>query len=129
MRIHHLALRTADLSRLKAFYADVLGLRVVAREEAAPSSGSVWLAAGGAVLMLERAADGEASVTPGTMDLLAFTSDDERACAGSADRDARETWRARLENAGVRVEGESAHTLYFRDPDGRRIAFSTHPLR
>ena len=36
--------------------------------------------------------------------------------------------RARLATAGVAVEHETLHTTYFRDPDGRRVAVSTHPL-
>jgi catechol 2,3-dioxygenase-like lactoylglutathione lyase family enzyme len=109
MRIHHVALRTADLARLERFYAGALGLRVVRRDDA---RGTVWLDAAGAVLMLERAAPGEPSIPAGTKDLIAFEVDD------------KEAWRAR-----VTVEAETAHTLYFRDPDGRRVAVSTYPLR
>jgi catechol 2,3-dioxygenase-like lactoylglutathione lyase family enzyme len=37
-----------------------------------------------------------------------------------------ETWRKRLTALGIVVEAETQHTLYFRDPDGRRIAVSTY---
>jgi catechol 2,3-dioxygenase-like lactoylglutathione lyase family enzyme len=103
-------MRTADVARLEAFYAGVLGLRVRRRDEA---RGSVWLDAGGAVLMIERAAPGEPTVDAGTKELLAF----------AIEASEREAWRAR-----VAVEDETPHTLYFRDPDGRRIAVSSHPL-
>jgi hypothetical protein len=43
------------------------------------------------------------------MELLAFAVDD------------KEAWRARVE-----VEAETADTLYFRDPDGRRLAVSSY---
>jgi catechol 2,3-dioxygenase-like lactoylglutathione lyase family enzyme len=109
MRIHHVALQTADLARLEGFYAGTLGLRVLRRDAA---RGSVWLDAAGAVLMLERAEPGAPHVPSGTMDLLAFEVQD------------KEPWRAR-----VTVEAETAYTLYFRDPDGRRVAVSSHPLR
>lgn len=109
MRIHHVALRTHDLPRLERFYAGVLGLAVMRRDHA---RGSVWLEAGGAVLMLERAGAAEPPVPVGTMDLVAFAVDD------------KEPWRAK-----VAVEAETQHTLYFRDPDGRRVAVSSYPTR
>jgi catechol 2,3-dioxygenase-like lactoylglutathione lyase family enzyme len=97
-------MRTPDLPRLERFYAGTLGLPVVRRDD---GRGSVWLDAGGTVLMLERATREEPSVPAGTRELVAFAVDD------------KEAWRARLV-----VEDETAHTLYFRDPDGRRIAVS-----
>jgi catechol 2,3-dioxygenase-like lactoylglutathione lyase family enzyme len=109
VRIHHVALRTRDLARLERFYASVLGLRVVRRDDA---RGSVWLDADGTVLMLERAGADEPEVPTGTMELVAFAVDD------------KETWRDR-----VAVEAETEHTLYFRDPDGRRVAISSYAFR
>ena len=106
MRIHHVALRTPDVARLERFYAGVLGLPVVRRDEA---RGSVWLDAGGVTIMIEAAAAGEPQVPAGSMELVAFAVDD------------REAWRAR-----VAPEAETAHTLYFRDPDGRRVAVSDY---
>jgi hypothetical protein len=84
----------------------VLGLPVVRRDEA---RGSVWLDAEGVVIMIERAAEGEPPVMGSSMELVAFAVDD------------REAWRGR-----VAVEAETAHTLYFRDPDGRRVAVSSY---
>ncbi len=109
MRIHHVALRTRDLERLERFYCGVLGLIVVRRDDA---RGSVWLDAGGTVLMLERAAEGEPPVPAGTMDLVAFAVED------------KEMWRGR-----IAVEAETERTLYFRDPDGRRVAVSSYVFR
>lgn len=108
MPIHHVALRTTDLPRLERFYRDVLGFAVARRDDA---RGSVWLDARGAVLMLERAEPGEPAIPLGSRELLAFAVDD------------KEAWRAR-----VSVEGETAQTLYFRDPDGRRLAVSSYPF-
>jgi catechol 2,3-dioxygenase-like lactoylglutathione lyase family enzyme len=108
VRIHHVAFRTHDLSRLERFYCDVLAFTVLRRDDA---RGSVWLDAGGAVLMLERAEPGEPPAALASRELLAFAVDD------------KEPWRAR-----VAVEAETAHTLYFRDPDGRRLAVSSYPL-
>lgn len=105
-------MRTLDLPRLESFYAGLLGLRIVRRDE---TRGSVWLDAGGTVLMLERAEAGEPRVPPESKELLAFALDDPGA---------RDAWRSR-----VSVEAETEHTLYFRDPDGRRVALSTYPFR
>jgi catechol 2,3-dioxygenase-like lactoylglutathione lyase family enzyme len=108
VRIHHVALRTASLPPLEEFYRSVLGFTVVRRDDARCT---VWLDAGDSVLMLERAEPGEPPVLRGSMELLAFAVDD------------KEAWRSR-----VAVEAETAHTLYFRDPDGRRLAVSSYPF-
>lgn len=114
MRLHHLALRTADVPRLEEFYRGVLGLRVVRRTEAS----SVWLDAGGTLIMLERRADGEPSVPEGTLELVAFAiTEGERAA-----------WAAKLANAGIAIEARTDFTLYVRDPDGRRVGVSAYPL-
>lgn len=113
MRIHHIAFRTDDLDALEHFYVRVLGLPVVRR---APGR-SMWLDAGGTILMLERCADGEPAVPDDSMELVAFAI---------AARDRAEI-AARLTSAGFRIEARTAYTLYVRDPDGRRIGFSSHP--
>ncbi len=110
-------MRTADLERLEQFYEGVLGFEVLV--PAASREGSVWLDAGGAVLMLERGNEGEPGVAAGSMDLVAF----------AIGADEKGVWRARIEGAGVRIEAETAYTLYFRDPDGRRLAVSSYPLQ
>jgi catechol 2,3-dioxygenase-like lactoylglutathione lyase family enzyme len=108
VRIHHVALRSHDVARLGAFYEGALGLRVLQRDEA---RGSVWLDAAGTVLMLEPADATEPVIPAGSQELLAFAVDD------------KEAWRGR-----IAVEAETAHTLYFRDPDGRRLAVSSYPF-
>lgn len=113
MRVHHLAFRTADLARLERFYVHALGLAVVHRNE----TRSVWLDAGGSRLMLELAEPGEASPHPRAMDLVAFEVAPET----------RALYTARLELAGVAIEGSTDFTLYVRDPDGRRIGLSSYP--
>jgi glyoxylase I family protein len=110
MRVHHLAFRTRDLTRLERFYTDVLGLSIARRD----GERSVWLRAGGTVLMLEQAEEGEPAVTEGSKELVAFGIE-----APDVER-----WRRVLEANGIVVEDETAFTLYFRDPDGRRIGLS-----
>jgi catechol 2,3-dioxygenase-like lactoylglutathione lyase family enzyme len=108
VQIHHVAFRTPDLPRLERYYVGALGFAVVLRNEA---RSSVWLEAGGAVLMLESAEPGEPAIPSGSRELLAFAVDD------------KEAWRDR-----VTVDAETPHTLYFRDPDGRRLAVSSYPF-
>ncbi len=110
MRIHHLAFRTVDVERLEAFYAVLLGMTVTAR----PDATRVWLAAGDAVVMIERAAPGEVGIAPGSLELVAF----------AVDVSTQASLEARLVAAGVPVEGRTDFTIYVRDPDGRRIGLS-----
>jgi glyoxylase I family protein len=108
--IHHLALRTADPDALERFYGGVVGLGVRRRDA---TRGSVWLDAGATVVMIETVAPGEPRAPAGAMDLVAFAIDD------------KDAWRRRLVGAGVAIEDETPYTLYVRDPDGRRVGFST----
>ncbi len=99
------------MARSVAFYRDVLGLPVV--REAAERA---WLDAGGVVLMVELRAAGEPSIPAGSMELVAFrVTDEERRAMGE-----------RLVALGIAKDGETAHTLYFRDPDGRRVGVSSY---
>jgi len=111
--IHHVALRTSHVEPLDRFYRELLGLPLLRRDAA---RGSVWLGLGEGVLMLEPASPDEPAVVRGTRELIAFAVLD------------REAWRAWLAAAGVPIEETTEHTLYFRDPDGRRVAVSTYPL-
>ncbi len=121
MRVHHLAFRTGKRVpsasdphvRLERFYVDAVGLAVIRRD----GERSVWLDAGGSLVMLERREHGEPATPRGSMDLIAFAVAPE----------SRALSVARLERAGVVVEGSTDFTLYVRDPDGRRIGLSSYP--
>ena len=113
MRIHHLALRTGDLARLERFYVGALGLAVTRRSEGR----SLWLDAGGAVVMLELRDADEEPVRP-SKELVAF----------AIAPDSRALVLARLAAASVVVEASTEFTLYVRDPDGRRIGLSSYPV-
>ncbi len=113
MRIHHIALRVADLERSLAFYTGVLGLPERRRAVEAGRLRAVWLEADGAILMLERSLRGEGPAD-GSGHLLAFAVDDLGA------------WQARLADAGLRVDDSTPSTLYVRDPDGHRVGLSAY---
>ena len=112
--VHHLALRVHNLEAMQAFYASWLGLTVV--RDLSPRA--LWLGLGqGAVLMLELRGVSEPAIDVQSLELVAFAID-----AG-----ARPALRARLVALNM-LEAETEHTLYFRDPEGRRVALSSYPL-
>jgi len=113
--IHHVALRVADPERSLAFYGGVLGL-VEARRFAEEDGRvrSIWLRAGGAIVMLERAIKGEGPAG-GSGHVLAFAVTDLAA------------WEARLGAAGVAISDRTASTLFVSDPDGHRVGLSVYP--
>jgi len=113
MRIHHLAFRTGDLARLEGFYVEALGLAVIRRNEAR----SVWLDAGGTLVMLKQRDEDEAPVAP-SQELVAF----------AVAPDMRAIVEGRLAAAGLALEARTEFTLYVRDPDGRRIGLSSYPV-
>jgi glyoxylase I family protein len=113
LRIHHLALRTRDPGRLESFYVDLLGLRRTRTQ----GDLSVWLSSGDAILMIERAAEGEPPIPHGSMEMVAF----------GIPASERDTVVARLRDASVAIEAETRFTVYFRDPDGRRVGVSHFP--
>jgi glyoxylase I family protein len=112
--IHHLALRSADIEALAAFYCEVFDLIVV--RDSRPRS--LWLGIGEeSVLMIEARADAEPEIAAGSMELFALRTTEE-GCRRIAER-ARER--------GCH-DGETAWTVYLRDPEGRRCAASYYPL-
>lgn len=113
MRVHHLALRTDDVVKLADFYERLVGLAVERRS----LPRSIWLRAGDTLVMIELRGDGEPPVDARTRELVAFSCSPEE----------RSTLEARLVTGGVRIEEETAFTLYFRDPEGRRVALSHYP--
>lgn len=115
MRVHHLALRTADLPRLERFYVEALGLAVIQRPD---GDRSVWLDAGGTIVMLERSDEGEPPIPAGSKELVAFTVAPET----------RAFCIERLAGAGVPVEATTKYSIYVRDPDGRRVGVSSYPV-
>lgn len=112
MRLHHLALRTSDLPRLERFYVGLLALPVRSRTER-----SLWLDASGTILMLERAEPSEPLPDPRSLELVCFAIPAQD----------RRRWEDTLAAAGIPIEGSTQFTMYFRDPDGRRVGLSHHP--
>jgi glyoxylase I family protein len=120
---HHLAIQVRDVEKVTAFYRDVLGFPEMKRHHRPDGSlRSVWVEVpGGGFLALEEVT---AEPEPGPfrherpgLFLLAFRI--------------TKAGRARvvetLARAGVPLEHETRWTVYVRDPEGNRVAFSHHP--
>jgi catechol 2,3-dioxygenase-like lactoylglutathione lyase family enzyme len=114
LRLHHIAIRTTDVDKALNFYASVLGLGIVRDQRPR----SVWLGlSDGSVVMIEARGVGEPALPAGSLELTAFR-------VSSADKAAV---RERAVSAGC-FDGETEHTVYLRDPEGRRLGVSTFPL-
>ena len=121
-KLHHLGLGAHDIEFVAAFYRDLLGLREVSRHhEPDGRLRSVWLDLGGAVLMIERTEEPARRVqgVGAGLFLLALA-------AGQAER---VTLEKSLAASGSPIEARTEHTIYFRDPEGNRVAISSYPLQ
>jgi len=121
MKLHHLALGARDLERVAAFYRDLLGLREVRRHhEPGGRLRSIWLDLGGPVLMIEQTEEPARRVQGvGAGPFL---------LALSADPSDRVTLEKSLTMSGFPVEARTEQTVYFRDPEGNRVALSSYRL-
>ncbi|HVO30287.1 MAG TPA: VOC family protein [bacterium] len=118
--VHHVAILVEDLEKAERFYAGLLGLHVDKRwPDEKGGTRSVWLAAGGTIVMLERAtpSDARRGEMGGGWHVVAFRIHPE---------DRKEVER-QLAAAGVAIESRTDYTLYVRDPEGNRVAFSHWP--
>jgi len=114
LRLHHIAIRAANVDATLAFYTTMLRLEIVRDQRPR----SVWLGlTDGSVFMIEARGAGEPSVPAGSLELVAFrVSPDDKAAV-----------RERAIRASC-FDGETEHTVYLRDPEGRRLGVSTFPL-
>jgi len=120
------SLYVADLARAAAFYQDVFGLRVLARDERF----CALAVAGRQVLLLFRHGG---SLTPSQTPGGTIGPHDARGQIHLAFAAAAEDlagWRERLAGRGVALESEvrwprGGTSLYFRDPDGHLVELAT----
>lgn len=118
VRIHHLALRTDNVEKISLFYQQIFGLSEHKRSlDEAQALRSIWLLSEQVVLMIERREAGEPAVDSRTMEFLAF--------AVSPTEFSSWLTQAELRGSPV-IEARTANTLYFRDPDGRRVGISKY---
>lgn len=110
---------------MEAFYRSLFDLPVLQRwPDGQGGERSVWLGLEGGFLALEKA-------PPGTPAPPAQAFSDARpgyyVLALGIAKSERAAWEARLQHAGVAVERRTAFSLFFRDPEGNRLAVSHHP--
>ena len=122
---HHLALQVVDLPKLEAFYRELFELPVLQRwPDGQGGERSVWLGLHDGFIALEKAPPGTALPPRGEFG-------DARAgfyvFALRIEKAERAAWEARLQKAGVAIERRTAYSLFFRDPEGNRLAVSHHP--
>ncbi len=117
MRVHHLAFRTKQVTKVVSFYRTVIGLEAL-RTRKSPNGKiqSVWLNAAGTIVMIELAAKREPRIPSKSLELVAFALPKAHMAAA----------RKRLLQKRIRIEAETNFTIYFRDPDGRRVGLSTY---
>jgi len=123
---HHLAIQVHSLEETAAFYRRVLGLAEKQRHHREDGSlRSIWLevpGTGGGFLALEEASGERVRDDD-------FRTDRAGPLLLALRIDRRDRARAleELERLGVPVVHQSRWTLYFRDPEGNRLALSHHP--
>lgn len=120
--VHHVALRCNDLAGCERFYGEVLGLPVLRRwPEEGGGDRSVWMSLGRGFLALERSTrpveEGPFEDAPAGWQVVAL----------GISRSDRESWERRLAGAGVRLARRTPYSLFFRDPEGNRVALSHWP--
>ena len=113
MQLHHLALRTQNLTKLANFYGEVIGLELIKENK----NYSFWFRAGEGVLMIEQAEKNEPRIAQNSQELIAF---------GLAPQLWANKKKKLIDSRLVSIENETDFTFYFRDPDGRKIAISKY---
>jgi catechol 2,3-dioxygenase-like lactoylglutathione lyase family enzyme len=131
--LHHYAYRCRDAEETRHFYEDILGLPLVhvVREERVPSTGEATpfahvffeMADGSCIAFFDLGDNVAAEPSPNTpawVNHIAFKV---------PSLDALNTMKARLEANGIKVVGITDHefvqSIYFFDPNGVRLEFTT----
>ena len=125
LAFHHQALQVVDLPAMERFYRGLFELPVLKRwPDGAGGERSIWLGLDGGFLALEQAP--EELLRPPSVPYLAREIG-FYVLALRIPVSERGAWEARLTKAGIAVERRTAFSLFFRDPEGNRLAVSHHP--
>ena len=120
--LHHLALGARDVEALAQFYQNLFGLaHLKTHHDSQGEIRSVWLDLAPGILMIEKSEHQADVLSPMALGkgpfLIAFSVRENRKDKVIHD----------LAAHGLRLEGETDFTLYFRDPEQNRVAISWHP--
>jgi glyoxylase I family protein len=120
---HHLAIQVNDVERVASFWREVLGLTELARHRLPDQTlRSIWLKLPGEGFVALEKARGEPPAEAFGTDRLGPLM-----IAFRIHRHDRPALIAELSAKGVDVVHQTRWTVYVRDPEGNRIAFSHHP--
>jgi len=126
--LHHLALKTHDCDKLKAFYCRLFKIKPTAeRYDERGQLVSVWLRFGATILMIERSTQKRVcpkqprkfSDDPAGWHLTAFAIKPKD----------RSAWLAHLKQLKIKIQKQTPYSLYFFDPDFNRLALSHYPKK
>lgn len=120
------ALYVRDLDAAERFYAETLGLQLIAKVEGR----HVFFRCGEAVLLLFNAEATKVPPKPGArLPVPAHGMTGQGHVCFSATADEIEQWKAHLESRGIAIEADfewpkGGRSIYFRDPSGNSIEFA-----
>jgi hypothetical protein len=114
LEFHHLALRSTDVPALARWYREMFDL--IEARDLMPRS--IWLGlAHDSMLMIEAREPGEPAPSASSMEMFAMR----------VTPSLRDVIKQRAMVRGC-YDGETEHTVYVRDPEGRRVGVSTFDL-
>lgn len=119
------ALYAEDLAAAERFYAGVIGLPVILRQEGR----HVFFRAGRTIVLIFRAEATAVPPRPGALPVPPHgATGPGHLCLGASAADL-DLWRAHLEAAGVAIEADfrwpnGARSIYVRDPAGNSVEFA-----
>ncbi len=133
--VNHIALVAKEIERLSRFYEEILLLTPAYKRSRKGRLESVWFDLNGILLMIEQANAPTSSdvedpplalkATPKESSLYHRKNGGLHLIAFHAKENDRPRILATLEQYSISVDDQSEYTLYCRDPEGNRIAFST----
>ena len=111
MKLHHLAFRCNDYQRVSLFYKNLFKLKEIFSQQ----EYSVWLkGSDDLVFMFEKAAPEEARPESNNHELICFY----------AKTNEKKAMIDELKSQNIEIESQTEKTIYFRDPENRKIGIS-----
>ena len=121
--LHHLALGARNVENIANFYHNFFGLeKIKTHKDEQGLLRSIWLDMGPGILMIEKSEHPDSNLASMQLGkgpfLLAFRIQDKE----------KEAFLTKLRDEGLKIEGQTNFTIYFRDPEDNRVAISWYEL-
>ena len=111
MKLHHLAFRCNDYKEVSLFYKNLFKLKEIFSQK----KYSIWLkGSDDLVFMFEQATPGEARPESNNHELICFY----------AEANEKKAIINELKKKNIEIESQTEKTIYFRDPENRKIGIS-----